>query len=33
MSGAAFGCLIVFAASYAIGLALFCGLEIGKYRD
>lgn len=32
MSGAAFGLLVVFAVSYAIGLAVFCGLEIGKYK-
>ncbi len=32
MSGAAFGLLVVFAVSYAIGLAYFCGLQNGKLK-
>ena len=32
MSGAAFGLIILYAVCYAIGLAYFCGLEIGKYK-
>lgn len=30
MSGAAFGLLLLFAASYAIGLAVFCGADLLK---
>jgi len=33
MSGAAFGLIILYAVIFAIGLAYFCGLENGKYRD
>lgn len=30
MSGAAFGLLVLFAGSYAIGLAVFCGADLLK---
>jgi len=30
MSGVAFGLLVVFAVSYAIGLAVFCGVDLLK---
>ena len=30
MSGAAFGLLLLFAASYALGLAVFCGADLLK---
>ena len=33
MSSAAFGLVVVYAACFAIGLAYFCGLENGRYRD
>lgn len=32
MSGAAFGCILVYAACFGIGLAYFCGLENGKLK-
>lgn len=33
MSGAAFGFILVYAVVFAVGLAFFCGLDVGKYRD